>query len=200
MVTTPVRSGHFALRSIVVSPTNGAPRSGAIAQRTGIMPVDAYYSAWYYVPAAVSLTDYWLFFKFRSRADASDATTPSDDVWDFDFLPGTNGAMEFALFGHVKRENEPALIVLPVPIGRWFQVEAFLRATNDNTGRLTIWVDGTSIFDVQARPILPSLFVEWQVGGITESVTPPMATFYVDDAAISTRRLGPEYPIFWRGP
>jgi hypothetical protein len=198
VVTTPVRSGRYALRSIVMSPPNGSPLSAAVAQRNGIMPVDAYYSAWYYVPAAVTATGYWLFFKFRSRVDAADATT-NVDVWDFDFLPGSNGGMEFSLFGHVNRNTEPALAMPPVPIGQWFQVEAFLRATNDNTGRLTIWVDGTPIFDVQARPTLPSPFVEWQVGGITERITPPMATFYVDDAAISTRRLGPDYPIFWRG-
>jgi len=198
VVTSPVRSGHYALRSAILSSPDGV-LSAAVVQRAGPMPVDAFYSAWYYVPAAATTTNYWLFFKFRSRCVASDPSTGAE-VWDVDFLPDGNGGMRFGLYGHVKGANEPPLAMPSVPIGRWFQVEAFLRVANDNTGQLTIWVDDTMIFDVQGRPTMPtaSLCVEWSIGGITGTITPASATFYVDDAAISTRRLGPQFPIFWR--
>lgn len=199
VVTSPIRSGRYALRSAVTSSPGGV-LSEAVAQRAGEMLVDAYYSAWYFVPAAATTTSYWLFFKFRSRCAAGDPSAGAAEVWDLDFLPDANGGMQFALYGHVNRANESPVAVPNVPIGRWFQIEAFLRPTNDNTGQLTIWEDDTKIFDIQDRPTMPSgRCVEWSVGGITGIITPVSATFYVDDAAISTRRLGPDYPVFWRG-
>ncbi len=192
VATEHARSGRHALRSVIVS---GA---GAVAERAGLLPVNGYYSAWYYVPAVVTATQYWLCFKFRSRRVATDPTTDGE-AWDVDFISDGTVGMRFVLFGHASQTNEPAITETPVPIARWFQIEAFLRATNDNTGQLTIWVDGTKVFDVQARPILPSPYIQWEVGGITSGITPPNATLFVDDAAISTRRLGPDYPIFWRG-
>jgi hypothetical protein len=197
VVTSPVRSGNYALRSSVTS--SSTMLSEAVAQRAGVqVPVDAYYSAWYYVPAASIPDTYWLFFKFRSRCVASDPSSGAE-VWDFNFVPDGNGGMQFALFGHVKGVDEPQVNAPAVPIGQWFQVEAFLRVANDDTGRLTVWENDTVIFDVQGRPTMPSSCVEWSVGGIAGVITPASATFYVDDAAISTRRLGPTYPIFWRG-
>jgi hypothetical protein len=83
-------------------------------------------------------------------------------------------------------------------VGRWFQTEAFFRAANDATGRLQVWFDGTLIYDL-TEPTTPSDYVEWSVGAIAEIITPAPATLYVDDAAISTARLGPDYPVFWRG-
>ena len=197
VVTSPVRSGSYALRSSVTS--SSSTLSAAVAQRAGVqVPVDAYYSAWYYVPAVSTATTYWLFFKFRSRCVASDPSTDAE-VWDFNFVPDGNGAMQFTLFGHAKGVLEPPVATPTVPIGQWFQVEAYLRVANDDTGRLTVWEDDTVIFDVQGQPTMPSTCVEWSVGGITGMITPASATFYVDDAAISTRRLGPDYPVFWRG-
>jgi hypothetical protein len=198
VVDAPARSGNHALRSVVTSVSSVGMLSGAVAERAGIVPVDAFYSAWFYVPVSITSTSYWLVYKFRSRRMASDAASDVD-AWDLDFLSDGHGGMQFTLFGHAANANETPTVVTPVPIGRWFQVEAFLRATNDNTGKLTIWIDGVTAFDVQARPTVPSPFVEWSVGAITEMIAPTPATIYVDDAAISTRRLGPTFPIFWRG-
>lgn len=203
IVTSPVRSGRYALRSGITS--SSGTLSAAIVQRDGSMPREAYYSAWYYVPVAATATSYWLFSKFRQLC-TPDASSTDSEAWDLDFLPDRTGApgMQFQLFSHLSPIREIA--TASVPIGRWFQVEAFLRAANDNTGQLTVWEDGTQIFDIQnqptlttADPTLPTTCIEWTVGGITGTITPSSATFYVDDAAISTHRLGPDYPIFWRG-
>ncbi|MES1205641.1 MAG: hypothetical protein ABUS79_06855 [Pseudomonadota bacterium] len=197
IVPSPARSGSHALRSVVTS-TGSTSRSSAFAERTGILPVNAYYSAWYQVPEIATPSPYWLCFKFRSRRVASD---PATDVegWDVDFVPGEGGAMKFALYSHADKANEPPVAMPAVPVGRWFQIEAFLRAIDDDTGQLIVWVDGVKIFDVQARATMPSAFVQWQVGSIVEGITPATVSLFVDDAAISTRRLGPDYPVFWRG-
>jgi hypothetical protein len=82
--------------------------------------------------------------------------------------------------------------------GRWFQTEACLRAAADATGQLTVWFDGTLVFDVAGQAVMPSSYVAWNVGAVAEVISPAPATLYVDDAAISSERLGPSYPVFWR--
>src|SRR5258708_13457250 len=84
-----------------------------------------------------------------------------------------------------------------VPLRRWFQVEGFVGAAGDSTGRLELWFDGTLIYDI-GEPTVASDYVEWQVGGVAEFISPVGSTLFVDDAAISTERLGPDYPVFWR--
>jgi hypothetical protein len=195
IVTDVARSGSHSMRSVVLSPGLGTQSSGN-ARRSEGPPEEAYYSAWFYIPAPISAADYWLFSKFRSRTVASDPNT-FVDVWDMDILV-QDGAMRFALYHH-DSGDEQALATPDVPVGHWFQLEAFLRPAADASGSLSVWVDGTLLYDLENTPTMPTSYVEWSVGGTAEVVTPPRVTLYVDDAAISTRRLGPDFPVFWRG-
>ena len=65
--------------------------------------------------------------------------------------------------------------------------------------RLTIWFDGVQVFDQSGIPTMPSSLIEWDVGGVTEAIVPDPATMFIDDACVSTRRLGPSFPVFSRG-
>jgi len=192
----PARSGTHSLLSSVTSPGAGT-QSGAQASRSVGLPTEAYYSAWFYFPQAISSTNYWLFSKFRSRTDPNDDTTIVN-TWDLDVMTDSNGSMSFALYHHANGSQLNAASP-SVPIGRWFQVESFLRATDDTSGRLSVWIDGVQAFDVSGQATMPSSYIEWSVGGISEVISPSPTTMYVDDAAISTSRLGPNYPVFWRG-
>jgi hypothetical protein len=192
------RSGRYAIKSSVVSPGTNI-QSGACAERDGQLPEEAYYSAWFYVPALPNSTSYWLFFKFRSRRVATDQSTTVEG-WDLD-AEFANGNLQFELFSHATNQNVPTVgsTAPVVPVARWFQIEAFLKIATDNTGQITFWIDGAKSFDVQNTATVPSTFVEWSVGGIAEVIDPVPALLYVDDAAMSTRRLGPDYPVFTRG-
>ena len=86
----------------------------------------------------------------------------------------------------------------PVPIGQWFQIEAFYRSAPDDTGRVTVWQDGVLVIDVSGGPTAPTSYVEWSVGSLADGLTPPTASLYIDDVAIARRRLGPTFPPFWR--
>jgi hypothetical protein len=192
------RSGRYAIRSSVASPGPGT-QSGACAERDGSLPQEAYYSAWFYVPALPSSTSYWLFFKFRSRSVPTDKNTTVEG-WDLDAEFDKGGVARFVLYDHASGGNAEAFTALApiVPVARWFQIEAFLRAATDDTGRLTFWIDGVESYDVQNTATVPSTYVEWSVGGIAEQIAPVPAVLYVDDAAMSLRRLGPGYPVFQR--
>src|SRR5262249_49506912 len=148
------RSGQHALRATVTSP--GEPvASVGVAMRNGILPKEAYYSAWYYIASPMTAGEYWLFFKFRSRSVASDAATLVD-LWDVDFNARGDGTMGVFIYHHDTGNRAP-LATPTVPIGRWFQVEAFFRAASDATGRLMVWLEDTLIYDLK-EPTVPSEF------------------------------------------
>jgi hypothetical protein len=196
IVASPTRSGRYALRS-TVSTLDGSLSAGIVTRNQGL-PVEAFYSVWYLVTRPATPVQDWTFFKFRSRTVASDPYS-TGPAWDLRLVLNEEGGAMSVILVHATEGNMPAVAVPTPPVGKWFQVEAFLRATNDDSGRLTVWLDGTTIFDLAGRSTMPSSYVEWSVGGLTEALVSP-ATLCFDDAAISTRRLGPAYPVFWREP
>jgi len=196
----PTRSGKYSLKSSVKTQAAGT-QSAAQALRTGGLPTEAYYSAWYYFPALIINTNYWAFFQYRSRTDAADDTTALN-IWDLEVITDSNRAMYLSLYRHAfdsVQVNRWDVTTPSIPVGQWFQVEMFLRATNDSSGRLTVWFNGALIFDVSGQPTMPSSYIEWVVGGGTEVIDPSPAIMFIDDAAVSKRRLGPDFPVFWRG-
>jgi hypothetical protein len=198
-VSSPVRSGRYAMRSTVATAGLGTAQAAAIVTRLNAPAEGAYYSAWFFVPAAVYPPSYWVFFKFRSRHDPTDGATATE-AWDVNFTPDQNGEMRLRLYGHEASMDEAPIATAAVPLFRWFQVEAYFRAASDTTGRLTLWQDGVMLFDVSGRRTTPSAYVEWNVGSVTSGqLTPPTVDVVIEDAAISRRRLGPEYPVFSRG-
>ena len=78
-----------------------------------------------------------------------------------------------------------------VPVGQWFQIEAFYRNAQDDTGQLTFWLDGRAIVDIKNQPMGATPWVDWYVCSLVQNLTPSTAVLYVDDCAISHTRVGP---------
>jgi hypothetical protein len=198
--TQQARSGHFALDTTAVAAPSGTT-SAAMLLRTGGLPEAAYYSAWFYVPAGIASAEYWMIFKFRSRTP--DPNPADVELWDIDLTPQTSD-VQIRIFHHTSTSDPGAgsrldpIAPVSIPLGRWFQVEAFLRAVNDDSGELMLWQDGILLYDVQG-PSAPSSYVQWSAGCAAKSLSAGDAHVYVDDAAVSLRRLGPDFPPFWRG-
>jgi len=195
------RSGRFSLDASAAAAPSGTT-SAAMLLRTGGLPQAAYYSAWFYVPTGIATAGYWLIFKFRSRAVPDDPTTDVE-TWDIDLTPQASD-VQIVVFQHTS-STDPVqgmmlqpLTTLPIPFGRWFQVEAFLRAANDASGELMLWQDGVLLFDLHG-PSAPSAYVQWSAGSAAQSLSSGTAQVHVDDAAVSLRQLGPDSAPFWRG-
>lgn len=198
--TQQARSGRYALDAQAIAAPKGTT-SAAMLLRTGDLPEAAYYSAWFYLPTNVGSFDYWLIFKFRSRTP--DPVPVEVELWDIDVASQGTG-LELRVFHHtssadggIGTELAPNTS-LSVPLDRWFQVEAYLRAAPDDTGELIIWQDGNELYDIHG-PSAPSASLQWSVGSAAESLGKGVARAFVDDAAISLRKLGPDAPPFWRG-
>ena len=184
--TERVRHGAYAAKLTIDAP-DGATHGSAVLSRSGTLPVEAFYSAWYYLPRTVSVGNYWVIFKFRQQ----DQTT-MDEFYDLDLINLQTGEMSLQLYDH--RRQAAVDLDMPdpvVPVGQWFQIEAFYRNAQDATGRVTFWLDGRPIVDIANQAMAPTPWVEWNASSIGENLNPGTAVLYVDDCAVSRSRVGP---------
>ena len=192
VATTPTRSGHFALVSTTPpgTPPAAALNAGQVTRKSDAPP-DGYYGAWFYVPGFVRPTTYWVFFSFHNGADAV--------LWDVKLAPTDAGTMTLQLLHHDTGDVTP-LQNVTVPLGRWFQVQAYYRATGDAGDALRVWLDDALVFEIDGADPAGAAGVRWTLGTVTDGLTPGPVALSIDDAFIATRRIAPDAPPFWRGP
>ena len=169
-------------------------------------PNAAYYSTWVYLPFAFDPRKFppwdpgdggwWNIFQFKGP----DREGTSQPLWVVNVGRRDNDpSMYLYLHSHYNRpssrgQRDP----LPLPVGKWFHLEAFYHSATDRTGRLTLWQDGQQILDLQN--VVTSLGGEngrdthpiWGIGNYTDHIVGDpeedgRATVYFDDAAVSLR-------------
>lgn len=205
-------TGIRSLRMTISAPPNrpAAVRAFRWAEASGHR--DLFYSVWIYVPTHYTPTGdpdrgrFWNLFQFKSRS--SDGRR-DDPVWALYATPDAEGRLYLragwgwggtALAGPFAgattggRFFEPFWRV-PLPVGRWFQLQALYRPSADFDGRLVVWQDGLVLFNLNgirtsyrncgASPWCTS--TEWSVNHYSDGLAPDPSTIYVDDAVISTR-------------
>ncbi|NNL84283.1 MAG: hypothetical protein HKP27_01455 [Myxococcales bacterium] len=164
-------------------------------------PKEAYYSTWMYFPHTYNPDKsppwdpgdggWWNVFQFKS----DDANGESQPIWNLHVDYDDEG--DFMYFYLRTGANKPAghyqALPRPIPVGRWFHVEAFYRQSAQPTGEIQIWVDGEPTFSVENVRTILSGQVGWAVGNYTDHITGgPVdgeASIYFDDAVVSTERL-----------
>ncbi len=181
--------GRYAAVLTVDAGSDGAQENTGL-NRKGGLPVQAYYSAWYYLPQTITVGNFWIVFKLRLRTDANDSST-ENEFYDLELTNAADGSLTLLLYDHQSGTDVPIVTPAPVvPVSVWFQLEAFYRNAQDNSGRLTIWLDGRMVADVSGQPMAPTPWVEWDVVNVGENLTPSTAVVAVDDCAISLSRVG----------
>jgi hypothetical protein len=179
--------GKFAAKLTVTAPSDNSQGNGAGLARQGNLPVQAYYSAWYYLPSNVTVGIYWVIMKFRLRSVADDPAT-EDELFDVNLKNLPSGDMSLRLYDHRAGDLPLAVADPQVPVGHWFQIEAFYR-DDATAGQLTLWLSGNKILDWQG-PTGPTPWVAWDVVSVGDSLNPATAILYVDDCAVSQSRVG----------
>ncbi len=184
--TDVAHSGRYAVKL-----TNGAVSmyEDAHLWRVDDYPVDAYYSAWFYVPRAYQTTADWSIVQFQvPTADASVV----GQLLDIDLRSLPDGDLILSVYDHrgaYLRAPTPDPAI-PVPIGQWFQIETYYRNAADDTGEVAVWLDGQLNYDLR-RPFDANGTVYWTVGSKTYGLSPAESVIYVDDAAVSLARVTP---------
>ncbi|MHB0871436.1 MAG: heparin lyase I family protein [Chloroflexota bacterium] len=147
---------------------------------------EAYYSGWYYFPRNYSPAAWWIVFQWKSKLSETD----NDPTFTLGVDNRPNGEMNFYLYSKLN-DRSFTQTAKNIPVGQWVHIEAYYKQAVDNTGRVTIWQDGVQILDATGvRTRRAGDNIRWGMTNYSDNLTPPDATIYVDDAAISTTRLG----------
>jgi Polysaccharide lyase len=183
------RSGEYAL---LVTDKSPDARDYPLAARNGPLALEVYCSAWYYLPLPLHPKTYWWFMLFRSKHPPFDSQSFRDEVR-LSFTTRADGTMGTSLESPDLGTVAP-LVDREAPVGRWFHIETFLRTATDASGEVTVWQDGELTFHATGKTS-ETTYTEWMVGAVADGLTTPTAQLYIDDAAISRRRLGPLAPF-----
>jgi hypothetical protein len=183
--------GNYSAKLTVYAPDMITPGNASFV-RSGNLPVQAYYSAWYYLPLTVSVGNYWVIMKFRLRTVVDDPSTEAE-LYDVNLKNLPSGEMSLRLYVHQQFGGGDLPLDVPDPVvhvGTWFQIESFYRIAGDSSGHLTLWLDGQQILDTSG-PTGPTPWVAWDVVSVAEVLNPDPATIFIDDCAVSNTRVGP---------
>jgi hypothetical protein len=170
----------------------GPVQGGAGVFRQDAYPEEAYYSVWYYLPQAYVTTTAWIILKFKGVVAPDAGNTPGyAELLDLSLesLPGGGMTVGLSDARHQYGSSPLPDPVPIVPIGQWFQIESFYRNTTDSNGQLTIWLNGTKIYDI-VRPTGPNPMVYFSPCSVVYDLVPSQAVLYIDDVAISYSRIG----------
>jgi hypothetical protein len=144
-----------------------------------------YYSAWYYFPFQVQVDGWWWIMEWKSEGSF-------------------NG--KFGLAVRNRGDGEMSLVLvrgedsgggtweqrqLTLPVHQWVHLEAYYQKASNQRGRVTVWQDGEQILDVTGVQTANGNDLRWAVVNYGQDTDPSDVDIFVDDAAISTRRLGP---------
>src|SRR5580698_1549453 len=108
MIAVSNAEAHRGTYSAALTITAGSDgtQENAVLSRAGNLPIEAYYSAWYYLPHSVSVGTFWVIFKFRMRTDVNDAST-ANELYDMDLATLPSGEMTLLLYDHTTAANIP---------------------------------------------------------------------------------------------
>jgi hypothetical protein len=148
---------------------------------------EANYSAWYFWPTDYSVSgaggQYVNIFQWKERA------SPYDPTWVVAVKNSYQYPGQDEIVVHDYRGARIYRNAIRLPKGRWFRLEAYLR-TGRADGHLTVWLDGTQIFDFSNINTLGNIsnpsYLMWGVGNYGDSGIGKF--IFVDDAEVTTPR------------
>jgi len=189
--TAPAASAYVAHRgrwSGVATFAPTTPAAWSYLFRDQPSPPDAYYGAWFFIPASLQINSWLSLHHFGYHPTAGSADTMP--VWDFHVYPTASGSLAARLYEASSMKNFDQASPRAVATGAWVHFEIRFRKAADASGQITVWQDGTQILDVAGVVTAPTEWGQWDAGGGSNDATPSPASVYLDDATISLSRVG----------
>jgi hypothetical protein len=179
LVTSPVHSGRYAAAFSVNAALDGGSQARCVLQ--GVFPAAAYYSAWYYVPAPAVVVNggNWNLFHFQGGSDLH-------GLWDMSLSSPNDGGLYPYVRDYVTFAASTSTAAPPIPIGRWFHLEVYVKRANDTTGEISLLQDGVPAGQLTGLATDNTDAGQWYVGNLasTNAIMPPASTVYVDDVTV----------------
>ena len=185
IVTSPKKSGHYAAKFTVIGEEGGIFQQSRCV-RQGVLPKEAFYGAWYFIPATATNHENWNLIHFLG-AD-SPKSSNQHGTWDVSLANGPDGRLTLSVLNFLWKAPPADHILLgpPIPIGSWFHIEFYLRREKNATGEAALYKDGVRVVDFPNVITDDTDWGQWYVGNLATSLSPPESTLYVDDVTIAS--------------
>jgi hypothetical protein len=180
LVTSPVHTGPFAAAfDIEGGDAMGARQTRCV--REGVLPAEAYYGAWYFVPSGLSGAHDWNLIHFQGGEPGQRL----GGLWDVSIDDRDGPLAAYVSDLRANERHDPA-VARPIPLDRWFQLEFYLRSAADTTGAVALYQDGEELVRVTSVVTNDTPFSQWYVGNYARSIAPGSltSTVYVDDVTV----------------
>ena len=180
VVDAPARSGRKAA-AFTISTDRGKDAEQTRCVREGLLPQDAYYSAWFYIPGGTTSSGNWNLMHFQSAAEDA----PLEGIWDVSLMSGDGGRLVPWLRDYVGGSLIPPSWDFEVPVDRWFSLSVRLLRASTATGAAALYLDGELV--VERTGIVTDAeeaWGQWYVGNLATNLDPSDSTIYVDDVSI----------------
>lgn len=157
---------------------------------------EAYYLAWFYLKEDHVPSSWWSIFLFRANQNRLDST----DLWSIDLVRTPQNQLTVALYEHQYNNGagkQPGRTVSAstqqvVPVGVWFQLQAYLKAKAGQPSVLRVYLDGTQLINLESTTPAPDgMSLYWVIGNGAGKLAPAESTVYIDDAQIATTFVRP---------
>jgi Polysaccharide lyase len=153
-----------------------------------------YYSAWFLFPRAMALQPGGWFNLMQWKSIRG---RDNDPMWAILVGNRPGGGMYLYL---ARQPDIPGPTyrrsIATVPVGRWFRVDAFYRASSGPRGRVTVWQNGRRLYNIDGVATSYHAInsagnpwsVQWSVNAFGCCLSPTPWTHYVDNATIALPR------------
>jgi hypothetical protein len=179
VVTSPVHTGQFAAEFTVLTGTDAGEQPQARCFRQGVFPAEAYYGAWYFIPASTTNTGNWNLFHFQGgNAD----TSSQQFLWDVSLINAPTGELHLRVYDDVHRKtvgDGPS-----VPISQWFHIVFHWKRAKDTSGEIALYQNEERVVSASNLATDDTDWGQWYVGNLASALQPPESKVYVDDITI----------------
>ena len=183
--------GAWSARQTIAASTSGSSGTRLFRWREPDRHSELYYSAWFLFPKAIALQPRGWFNLMQWKSIRG---RNNDSMWAILVGNRPNGRMYLYLAHQPQvRGRTYAQSAVNVPVGKWFRVDAFYRASSRKDGRVIVWQDGRRLVDVDGVATSYDAIngagnpwsVQWSVNAYGCCLSPTPWTHYVDDASIA---------------
>jgi hypothetical protein len=185
IVTAPVRTGKYAAAFRVRGDGGGQSRQ-ARCVRQGVFPIEASYSAWYFIPEFATNRGVWNLLHFQGGSGPGPTNLPG--LWDVSVASDGTGELRLFFLNFLPSPTPIAEGFPPIPIAKWFKIEVYFRRAADATGEFAVYQDDELVVQLTDLVTDDTTWGQWYVGNLADSLMPPDSTVYVDDVMIRARR------------
>lgn len=177
LVEFPKHSGRRAAAFDIT--TEGGKNGGQTrCVREGLLPEEAVYGAWFYIPSGTTSNGNWNLMHFQGSDGELlhgiwDVSVSTRDGTLRPFVRGTRGI-------NVLNPDDDVTL----PTDEWFSLHFRLRRDATPAGHVALYLNRVLIIEQRDIVTDDSLWGQWYVGNLADNLDPPQSTIYLDDVSI----------------